>query len=198
MRYEFSNNADRSEVLEKIKSLKVVDVGGSTSFADGYLTAIIDFNLPKAKSEVFFRGNINNPDVWAEVHKWVKKNGKFDFAICTHTLEDISNPLYVCSQIEKIAYAGYIVVPSKFIELSRLGNHFRGFIHHRWIFDITDGKFTGYPKVNLIEHERFNSVHGVEGELQIWWEGKIGLEIINNDWLGPDNESVEGYYNKLL
>ena len=196
--YKYSNNADRSEVLEKIKGLKVIDVGGATSFADGHLSAIVDFNEPLAKSKQFFQGNINLPEVWERVRDCVNLTTKYDFAICTHTLEDISNPLLVCRQMEKIAMAGFIVVPSKYIELARLGNHFRGFIHHRWIFDIIDGKFTGFPKVNLIEHPRFDQVKGEEGELQIFWEGEIGMEIINNDWLGPDNASVESYYDKLI
>lgn len=198
MNYKFTNLGSRDVILESIKGKRIVDVGGSTSFADGYLDTIIDFNPPKAKCKNFFEGNINNPDVWGRVITHVKKNGKFDYAICTHTLEDISNPLYVCHQIENIAKAGFIAVPSKYIELARLGNHFRGFIHHRWIFDIVDGRFTGFPKVNLIEHERFDKVKGEENELQIFWEGEIGLEIINDDFLGPDNEAVESYYNKLL
>jgi hypothetical protein len=197
--YKYSNNPDRSEVLEKIKGLKVIDIGGATSFADGHLSAIVDFNEPLADyKDNFFQGNINMPEVWEEISYHVKCNGRFNFAICTHTLEDISNPLLVCRQMEKIAMAGFIVVPSKYIELARLGNHFRGFIHHRWIFDIIDGKFTGFPKVNLIEHPRFDQVKGDKGELQIFWEGEIGMEIINNDWLGPDNASVESYYDKLL
>lgn len=196
--YKYSNTGDRSEVLEKIKGLKVIDIGGATSFADGHLSAIVDFNEPKAYSEYFFRGNINMPDVWEDVDEHFKYTGKWDFAICTHTLEDISNPLLVCQQMEKIAKAGYIVVPSKYIELAYLGNRFRGFIHHRWIFDIIDGKFTGFPKLNLIEDSRFNLVHGEESELVIFWEGEIGMEIINNDWLGPDNASVESYYDKLI
>lgn len=195
--YKITNDPNREGILESIKGKRIVDVGGSTSFADGHLEAIVDFNPPLAKAERIFQGNINHPDVWDKVKEYVKKKGKFDFAICTHTLEDISNPFYVCQQIEQIAKAGFIAVPSKYIELARLGNHFRGFIHHRWIFDVIDGKFTGFPKVNLIEHPRFD-IKGEGNELQIFWEGEIGLKIINNDWLGPDNASVEGYYNKLL
>lgn len=196
MNYKFTNINDRAEILNRIKGLKIIDIGGGTSFADGYLDAIVDFNETTAKANRYFKGDINNPDVWDRVKKAMTE--KYDYAICTHTLEDISNPFYVCSQIEKIAKAGFIAVPSKYIELSRLGNFYRGFIHHRWIFDIVDGRFTGFPKLNLIEHERFDKVNGIETELQIFWEGKIGLEIINNDFLGPDNESVESYYNKLL
>jgi hypothetical protein len=196
--YKFTNDSDRTTVIDKVKHLKNIDIGGATSIVDGYLTAIVDFNHPKAKAKEFFQGNINNPLVWSKVGRYVKDYGKFDFAICTHTLEDICNPSFVCSQIESIAKAGFIVVPSKYIELARLGNHFRGFIHHRWIFDIVDGVFTGFPKLNLIEHPRFDAVKGTESELQIWWEGEIGLQIINNDFLGPDDESVQSYYNKLL
>jgi len=196
MTWKYSSDADRSKYLDKIKGLKVIDIGGATSFADGHLNAIIDFNEPLAKATNIFKGNINLPEVWQEVSTHVKKNGLFDYAICTHTIEDISNPFFVCREIEKIAKAGLIIVPSKYTEFHRW-SHFRGFIHHRWIFDVIEGQFTGFPKINYIEHPKFDNKNG-ESELVIEWEGKINLNIINNDFLGPDNAAVESYYDKLL
>jgi hypothetical protein len=195
--HQLTNTFSRPDHLEKIKHLRIIDIGGSTSFADGHLEAIADFNQPLAKSKYFFQGNINLPEVWVQIHKHVKEHGKFDYAICTHTLEDISNPFFVCREIEKIASAGLIIVPSKYIELSRF-NHFRGFIHHRWIFDFIKGQFTGFPKVNLIEHERFTHHIRDKNELIYEWQGAINLQLINNDWLGPDNAAVEGYYDQLI
>ena len=67
-----------------------------------------------------FKCDITNPNDYNELLTYVTQNGKFDFCICTHTLEDIMNPIFVCEQIEKISNEGYIAFPSKYRELSRI------------------------------------------------------------------------------
>jgi hypothetical protein len=61
----------------------------------------------------------------------------FDFITISHTLEDIRDPLYVCSQIIRCARAGYIEAPSKFLECSKPAGDalYSGFDHHRWIIE---------------------------------------------------------------
>ncbi len=61
----------------------------------------------------------------------------FDFVTIGHTLEDIRDPLYVCSQMIRCAKAGYIEAPSKVRELSKLNlpEQHAGFSHHRWIIE---------------------------------------------------------------
>ncbi|MGI8570475.1 MAG: hypothetical protein ACR2KT_16205 [Methylocella sp.] len=44
---------------------------------------------------------------------------EYDFIIISDTLEDIRDPLYVCSQMIRCAKAGYIECPSKFIECAK-------------------------------------------------------------------------------
>ncbi len=204
--YQFNSFHDRSKILDIIKEgkLKAIDIGGATSFADGHLDAIVDIGQPLAKSKHVFLGNINLPETWEPVLEHVKKHGKWDFAICTHTLEDISNPLMVCRYIERIAKAGFIAFPSKYYEFGRFGvDTYRGFIHHRWIFDMVDGELVGYPKINYVEHKKFDAIAAhpdVENrkELSLLWEGEIGLKLVNDDFLGPNEEAVMGYYDELL
>ena len=45
---------------------------------------------------------------------------EFDFVICSHTLEDLRDPIWVCSEIVRVGKAGYIEVPSRIAE-STLG-----------------------------------------------------------------------------
>lgn len=64
---------------------------------------------------------------------------EIDFVICSHTLEDIRDPLWVCSEMVRIAKAGYIEVPSRLAESSRgveLGQV--GWSHHRWLIEIVE------------------------------------------------------------
>ena len=103
--------------------------------------------------------------------------------------------------MSKVSKRGGIIVPSKYIESGRHAKYYRGFIHHRWIWNIEDGLFVGYPKVNLFEHKKFDklSQHGAtKSEIVYLWDNEIDVSAVNGDFLGPDNESVEGYYDKLL
>ncbi len=43
---------------------------------------------------------------------------EFDFVICSQTLEDVRDPIWVCSEINRIGKAGYIEVPSRLEEQS--------------------------------------------------------------------------------
>jgi hypothetical protein len=62
----------------------------------------------------------------------------FDYVICSHTLEDIRDPVWVCSEINRIGKRGYIEVPSLLSELSRgvESRHYAGRNHHRWLIEI--------------------------------------------------------------
>lgn len=60
-----------------------------------------------------------------------------DFVICSHTLEDIRDPIWVCSEMVRIAKAGYIEIPSRLSESCRgLEPGITGTSHHRWLIDI--------------------------------------------------------------
>jgi SAM-dependent methyltransferase len=62
----------------------------------------------------------------------------FDYVICSHTLEDIRDPIFVCSEINRIGKRGYIEVPSMRSELmfGTENKHYAGRSHHRWLVDI--------------------------------------------------------------
>jgi hypothetical protein len=65
------------------------------------------------------------------------RDKEIDFLICSHTLEDIRDPLWVCAEMIRIAKAGYIEVPSRVWETCR-GHEpaIAGLSHHRWLIDI--------------------------------------------------------------
>jgi hypothetical protein len=61
-----------------------------------------------------------------------------DFVICSHVLEDIRDPLWVCAEMVRIAKRGYIEVPSRIFETCRGVEHpdMAGLSHHRWLIEI--------------------------------------------------------------
>jgi hypothetical protein len=79
---------------------------------------------------------------------------KIDFVVCSHTLEDLRDPLWVCSEMIRIAKAGYIEVPSRLWETCRgMERGIAGLSHHRWLIDID-------AKANSIRFlQKFHRIH---------------------------------------
>ncbi len=57
----------------------------------------------------------------------------FDFVVCSHTLEDIRDPIRACKEIMRIGKAGYIETPSRLSESVRGTDGTVGATHHRWL-----------------------------------------------------------------
>jgi len=207
-------NLYRTNVIEFVKNQKklnpnyrVVDIGGYASGWSSEITdAIIDINYTDNNKFIQFNGNICYSNIWMTVMKeYVDKNGKFDFSICTHTLEDIASPKFVCDWIEKISDEGFIAMPSKYIELSKkCEGYSRGYMHHRWIFNHENNIIKAYPKLPFLEHyplcDKISDkwILGENDELQWFWKEKTGLTVMNEDFCGPTAEQVIAYYNTLL
>jgi FkbM family methyltransferase len=206
------SDGNRNDIINYIKNKKlnrkftVVDIGGSVNgWSKDIVDAIIDF-CPHASTNniVFFQCDITHPNSWKKILSYVKKHGKFSFSICTHTLEDIMNPGYVCEQISEISEQGYIAIPSKYKELSRGvdSHYYRGYIHHRWIFTIRNNQFIGYPKINVIdsinEYDLIATNDVNKQDLSFYWEGKIEVQYLNQNYLGPSVGHVIDYYKTLV
>jgi methyltransferase family protein len=126
---------------------KVVDVGGGAApfpRAD-YVIDAMPFEKLGAGSD----GNIHqklgiaprySEERWIRTdlcdrRPWPIADKSFDFAICSHLLEDIRDPIWVCSELKRIAKAGYIESPSRVVEQSKGVENPRhaGYYHHRWL-----------------------------------------------------------------
>jgi hypothetical protein len=84
-------------------------------------------------------------------------NKSIDLLICSHTLEDVRDPLWVCSEMIRIAKAGYIEVPSRLWESCR--GHERGITglsHHRWLIDIQDNSLRFLQKFHRIHNWQYS------------------------------------------
>jgi hypothetical protein len=74
---------------------------------------------------------------------WPFADDTFDFAICSHTLEDVRDPVWVCAELARVARAGYIEVPSRLEEQSYgVQGPWVGWGHHHWLVDITAAQST--------------------------------------------------------
>lgn len=82
------------------------------------------------------------------------RDKEIDFVICSHTLEDIRDPIHLCSEIIRIGKAGYIEVPSRTMEsiMGLEGRHYAGYYHHRWLVDIKSSEILFRFKPHLL-HE---------------------------------------------
>jgi hypothetical protein len=189
------------EVLNYIQANKltsVIDIGAArNSWSSSVTTAIVDI-VPYDTDKKLFSGNINYFDVWQELLAYVEEHGKFDFCICTHTLEDISNPGLVASMFSRIAKAGFVAFPSKYRELVRV-RPFYGWMHHRWIFNHEGDKVIGYPKLAFTEYLDYLKQVGKDDdsieELSFFWKDTCDLEIVSNDYFESENFMVEIFEN---
>jgi len=117
---------------------------------------------------------------------WPFANKVFDFAVCSHTLEDVRDPLWICSELVRVAKRGYIEVPSRVFEsclgAERSGQ--AGLSHHRWLIDIDGRRVRFLPKYHMIHadwrfHLPASHLRGLSREAAVqwlWWEDQFEFE----------------------
>ena len=76
----------------------------------------------------------------------------FDFVICSHTLEDVRDPIRVCDEMSRVGKAGYIETPSVLSELiwGRETAPWVGYCHHRWLVSVEDDTLVFRFKPHLV------------------------------------------------
>lgn len=114
---------------------------------------------------------------------WPFADGQFDFVVCSHTLEDVRDPVWVCAEMERVADAGYLEVPSRLEEQS-VGVHgpWVGWSHHRWLVELSpdrvefvfkSGVLHGRPEATLPD-ELGQALTAEERVQTLFWSGRIG------------------------
>lgn len=196
----------RNEILQKIRNIKqsqsytVIDIGG---IVNGWTNEIADLVVDKnaIDSEKSMQLDICVYPEWDKLINHVLKNGKYDYAICTHTLEDVYDPFIALEMLPKIAKAGIITMPSLQAELSKVeSNDWIGFIHHRWMFDVINGEMLIIPKLEFLSSIVKNLVkfNPALAEIRYEWVDEIPYQIFMNNYLGPDANTVISEYKKLI
>jgi len=109
---------------------------------------------------------------------------EIDFVVCSHTLEDVRDPVWVCSEMVRIAKAGYIEVPSRLEEQSYgFQGDLVGWGHHRWLIDVKPGRIEFVFKNWRVEQPGNHFPPGFRGGLHaeervqtLWWERGFHFE----------------------
>lgn len=111
----------------------------------------------------------------------------FDFVICSHTLEDVRDPLAVCSEIVRVGKRGYIEVPSRAFETTRGIEQpgLAGLSHHRWLIEIGERRIDFLQKFGLVNEWRYSLPRSYRSRLKgaaavqwLWWEGDFEFREI--------------------
>ena len=183
----------------------VIDIGAAANpWSAEVLSATFDMNDCGA-APLHFRGNLNDYRSWEPLLRHVADHGRFSYAICSHTLEDLAYPAMTLEMLPRIANAGYVSVPSRYLESLRVEGPYRGFIHHRWILDSDIARQTLVlaPKISLLEHLALSGEAEWPAapdrfELQMMWRNGISFHALNSDYLGPTRNAVVGMYGQFM
>ena len=127
------------------------------------------------------------PDTWVQWdlcarQPWPFDDGYFDYAVCSHLLEDVRDPIWVCSELNRVAKAGYVETPSRILEQSRGAEHplYAGFYHHRWLVEEDKGVLSFRFKPH--------SLHSLKGaivaEIGVWRQIAPQYAYLSMEWEG--------------
>lgn len=113
------------------------------------------------------------------------KDKDADFVFCSHTLEDLRDPIWVCSEIVRIGKRGYIEVPSRIAEICRgVESHaYPGYYQHRWLVEYKDNELVFLlksPVLNLSKN--YINILPDEPMIGFFWEGSFRFkeDVITN------------------
>lgn len=189
-------------ILEK--KYKTIDIGASAMYWSypecKYVADSVEISN---EGTTFFKLNLEDKSTWNELLSYVDINGKFDFSICSHTLEDVFNPLDLIGLLTKISNSGFIAIPSKYDEfLFLFGQPYRGNAHHKQFFDMINNKLTIFPKFSWIENDKRSDEilkYDKGRELSFYWENEIPVEIFGvGKPFKSDGDLMNEYYNQLI
>ncbi len=125
---------------------------------------------------------------------WPFPDKYFDFSICAGTLEDIRDPLFVCSELIRVSKAGYVETPSRLAESCRGWEDagIAGLSHHRWLVDYLPNELVFCSKYHIMHTSSefslpasvYRGMTREERMAGMFWEGAFAFrELIH---IGPE------------
>ena len=182
---------------------KSIDIGASAMYwSYPECKYVADSLVISKEGTTFFEINLEDKSTWKDLLSYVETNGKFDFSICSHTLEDVFNPLELINLLNTISVSGFVAIPSKYDEFSFLyQNNYRGNAHHKQFFDVVDDMLVVYPKFSWTERDdRSDEIlkHNKGNELSFFWENDIPIKIFGDGVpYKSDGELMNNFYLEI-
>lgn len=134
---------------------------------------------------------------------WPFSDKQFDFVVCSHMLEDIRDPVWVCDELIRVGKAGYIEVPSRLEEQSfGVNGPWVGWSHHRWLIDIEDNSIDFVFKHHVVhgrESDHFSAEFraslGPQERVQwLFWDGSFRYR----ERMLMSAAEVDGYVGEIV
>lgn len=205
--WSYNNTGEKRDEVKKLifdNSYKTIDIGASAMYWSYPECKYVADSLTISKEgTTFFEINLEDKTTWIELLNYVELNGKFDFSICSHTLEDVFNPLDLIELITKVSKSGFIAIPSKYDEFLFLyENKYRGNAHHKQLFDVIKDELVIFPKFSWIESDNRSDeilINGRGRELSLFWEKDIPVKIFGDgNPYKSDELLINNYYTQLI
>jgi len=187
------NNPNLRKILEIIKEGdRVLDIGGWGGTLNR-ATHVIDINPYDTRQKKHQLGGEEkySKETWFQLDVCDRTplpfpDKYFDFVFCSHVLEDIRDPIWLCFEIKRIAKKGYLEFPSPKYELSRgvEGIEGRGYVgnaHHRWVIFVNNNKVKFLQKHHFVNGQaRFSIPYSYYKKMNI--EEKISYLFFDNNF----------------
>ncbi|HUA17613.1 MAG TPA: methyltransferase domain-containing protein [Bryobacteraceae bacterium] len=133
------------------------------------------------------------------------RDREIDFVVCSHTLEDVRDPLFVCAEMIRVAKAGYIEVPSRIWESCRgIEPGITGLSHHRWLIDIEGSSIRFTQKYHRIHNRRYSlpasalrRLSPAESVQWLYWEGSFDYSEISLYGQAEQLQELENFVNRV-
>lgn len=123
--------------------------GGHNPFLRADVVVDIDFHSGEHRDGHAMRLDPNKIYVQGDVTALPFRDKSFDWVICIHVLEHVSDPARACDELMRVAKKGFIETPRKWTE------YYAGHPTHRWLIDEQDGTLIFEP-INWIESPFLN------------------------------------------
>jgi len=177
------------KLMSKIKDNDIVADLGGAAMPFNRANYIIDMMPYEKRGQNGSIGPLNEyftKDTWL-IHDMCNgmlpfKDKELDFILCGHTLEDIRDPIHVCSEMIRVSKGGYLECPARSLEsiMSLQQNGMLGFGNHRWFVEIKNNEVIFTEKTHLTyTNSSYYLPKSFENKIP-WGKRSIGLFWDNN------------------